>query len=175
MCPDSRRVFAECCSRRVGVSQETDDIHVLAPEAQQGRYAFESCLTLTSITFAMDHTNKPLSFFFHEYGRSVGMVPRSSLKEGKNSQMHQHGTWNQQVGVNLRGEKNKDTQTNQNKQTNSPQAESPPSCSLSSVPGETGETKLMTINGPEFSNEKHGSAGRCSRKVSKRLQMDFAS
>ena len=26
-------------------------------------------------------------FFFHEYGRRVGMVPRSSLKEGKNSQM----------------------------------------------------------------------------------------
>ena len=24
-----------------------------------------------------------LSFFFHEYGRRVGMVPRSSLKEGK--------------------------------------------------------------------------------------------
>ena len=28
-----------------------------------------------------------LTFFFHEYGRRVGMVPRSSLKEGKNSQM----------------------------------------------------------------------------------------
>ena len=26
-------------------------------------------------------------FFFHEYGRRVGMVPRSSLKGGKNSQM----------------------------------------------------------------------------------------
>ena len=26
-------------------------------------------------------------FFFHEHGRRVGMVPRSSLKEGKNSQM----------------------------------------------------------------------------------------
>ena len=26
-------------------------------------------------------------FFFHEYGRRVGMVPRSSLKEGKNSQI----------------------------------------------------------------------------------------
>ena len=25
--------------------------------------------------------------FFHEYGRRVGMVPRSSLKEGKNNQM----------------------------------------------------------------------------------------
>ena len=28
-----------------------------------------------------------LFFFFHEYGRRVGMVPRSSLKEGKYSQM----------------------------------------------------------------------------------------
>ena len=27
------------------------------------------------------------TFFFHEYGRRVGMVPRSSLKEGKYSQM----------------------------------------------------------------------------------------
>ena len=26
-------------------------------------------------------------FFFHEYGRRVGMVPRSSLKDGKNNQM----------------------------------------------------------------------------------------
>ena len=51
----SRRVFAECCSlSRVGVSQEADDSNVLAPGAQLGRYAFESCLTLTSITFAME-------------------------------------------------------------------------------------------------------------------------
>ena len=28
--------------------------------------------------------------------------------------------------------------------------------------------KLMTINGPEFSNEEHGSAGLCSSKVSKK-------
>ena len=56
----SRRVFAECCSLgRVGVSHETEDSNVLAPGAQLGRYAFESCLTLTSITFVMDHTNKP--------------------------------------------------------------------------------------------------------------------
>ena len=55
----SRRVFAECCSlSRVGVSREADDSNVLAPGAQLGRYAFESCLTLTSITFAMDQTNK---------------------------------------------------------------------------------------------------------------------
>ena len=55
----SRRVFAECCSlRRIGVSQAANDDNVLAPGAQLGRYAFESCLTLTSITFAMDETNK---------------------------------------------------------------------------------------------------------------------
>ena len=55
----SRRVFAECCSlSKVGIGQEADDSNVLAPGAQLGRYAFESCLTLTSITFAMDQTNK---------------------------------------------------------------------------------------------------------------------
>ena len=55
-----RRVFAECCSLgRGGVSHETDENNALAPGAQLGRYAFESCLTLTSITFAMDHTNTP--------------------------------------------------------------------------------------------------------------------
>ena len=55
----SRRVFAECCSlSRIGVSQVANDSNVLAPGAQLGRYAFESCLTLTSITFAMDQTNK---------------------------------------------------------------------------------------------------------------------
>ena len=32
------------------------------------------------------------SFFFHEYGRRVGMVPRSSLKEGKKRQMVEKGT-----------------------------------------------------------------------------------
>ena len=54
------RVFAECCSLgRVGASHETEDSSGLAPGAQLGKYAFESCLTLTTITFDMDHTNKP--------------------------------------------------------------------------------------------------------------------
>ena len=65
--------------------------------------------------------------FFHEYGRRVGMVPKSSLKEGKNSQMVEKRT--------------KTTKTTQNQTNHSPQAESPPSCSLSSVLGETSETK----------------------------------
>ena len=54
------RVFAECCSLgRVGASHETEDSNALAPGAQLGKYAFESCLTLATITFDMDHTNKP--------------------------------------------------------------------------------------------------------------------
>ena len=32
------------------------------------------------------------SFFFHEYGRRVGMVPRSSLKGGKSSLMVEKST-----------------------------------------------------------------------------------
>ena len=55
-----QRVFAECCSLgSVGVNHETEDSSVLAPGAQLGRYAFESCLTLATITFDMDCTNKP--------------------------------------------------------------------------------------------------------------------
>ena len=50
---------SECSLGRVGVSHETEDSNVLAPGAQLGKYAFESCLTLTSITFVMDHTNQP--------------------------------------------------------------------------------------------------------------------
>ena len=55
-----RRVFAECCSLgSVGVSHVTEDSSALAPGAQLGKYAFESCLTLATITFDMDRTNKP--------------------------------------------------------------------------------------------------------------------
>ena len=66
------------------------------------------------------------TFFFHEYGRRVGMVPRSSLKEGKNRQMVEKGT-----------KAPKPTQTKHP----SPQAETPPSCSLPSTLGETCETE----------------------------------
>ena len=55
----NRRVFAERCSlSKVGIGQDAEDINVLAPGAQLGRYAFESCLTLTSIIFAMDQANR---------------------------------------------------------------------------------------------------------------------
>ena len=50
----SRRVYAERCSlSKVGIGNDEDDTNVLAPGAQLGRFAFESCLTLTSITFAI--------------------------------------------------------------------------------------------------------------------------
>ena len=70
-------------------------------------------------------------FFFHEYGRRVGMVPRSSLKGGKNSLMVEKGT-----------EKPNTKPNKQNTTTQGPQAASPPSCSLSSVQGETCETRV---------------------------------
>ena len=80
------------------------------------------------------------------------MVPRSSLKEGKNSQMVQ--------------KKDKDNPTNKQK----PQTTASlhhlvvfPLCWMKQV-----KRKLLTINGPEFSNEEHGSAGLCSSKVSKK-------
>ena len=44
---------------KVGTGREEDATNVLGSGAQLGRFAFESCLTLTSITFAMDRTNKP--------------------------------------------------------------------------------------------------------------------
>ena len=63
----------------------------------------------------------------HEYGCRLGMVSKSLLKEGKTSQMVEKRT--------------RTTKTNQKQANHSPQAESPPSCSLSSVLGETSETK----------------------------------
>lgn len=52
-------MFAECCSLiSVGVGQAADGSNVLAPGAQLGHCAFESCLLLRSITFAMDHTSR---------------------------------------------------------------------------------------------------------------------
>ena len=64
--------------------------------------------------------------FFHEYGRRVGMVPRSSLKEGKKRQMVEKGT------------KTPKTTQKPNTQARRP---TPPSCSLPYTLGETCETE----------------------------------
>ena len=65
-------------------------------------------------------------FLFHEYGRRVGMVPRSSLKEGKKRQMVEKGT------------KTPKTNPKPNTQARRP---TPPSCSLPYTLGETCETE----------------------------------
>ena len=104
--------------------------------------SYASCVLCQRGINSIDHW---LSFcqvarlFLHEYGRRVGMVPRSSLKEGKNRQMVEKGT----------------KAPNQPKTKNpSPQAETPPSCSLPSTLGETCETELVAISGPEFAKKR---------------------
>ena len=89
-------------------------------------------------------------FFFHEYGRRVGMVRRSSLKGGKNSLM-------------VRKEQGHPTQPNQT--TQSPQAESSIVFPLYWVKR---KRKRVTRNGPDFTNEKHIGAGLYSSKVTKK-------
>ena len=81
-------------------------------------------------------SSRPHGLFSHEYGRRVGMVPRSSLKGGKVSRMVEKKT---------RTTNNKKTNRTQNQK--GPQAASPPSCSLSSVLGETGETRKSVKKG----------------------------
>ena len=67
-----------------------------------------------------------LTFFFREYGRRVGMVPRSSLKEGKKRQMVEKGT---------------KTPKNNPKPNTQARRPTPPSCSLPYKLGETCETE----------------------------------
>ena len=63
--------------------------------------------------------------------------PRVRTPCGHGAQVIVEGREEQSDG----GENNKETQHNPNQTTHGPQAKSPPSCSLSSVLGETGETK----------------------------------
>ena len=79
-------------------------------------------------------------FFFHEYGRRVGMVPRSSLKEGKSSQMVE-----------------KRTKTPKPTQNQTPQARRPKLHHLVVFPlhwVRHVKRKLMAIDGPEFSKKE---------------------
>ena len=77
-----------------------------------------------------------------EVGTTVFFFPRVRTPCGHGAQVIVEGREEQSDG----GEKNKDTQHNPNQtqpkpKTQSPQAKSPPSSKLSSVLGETGETK----------------------------------
>ena len=96
--------------------------------------------------------------FFHEYGRRVGMVPRSSLKEGKNRQMVEKGT-----------------KTPNQPKPNTP-ARRPKLHHLVVFPlhwVKRVKRRLVAINGPEFSREKDGSANCVHGKPPRRLQTDF--
>ena len=103
-----------------------------------------------------------LPFFFHEYGRRVGMVPRSSLKEGKNSQMVEKRT--------------KTPKPNQHQQT--PQARRPNLHHLVVFPlhwVKRVKQKLMAIKGLN-SRKTRTTAQVCGQgKSPRRLQTDYPS
>ena len=52
-----RRLFAECCSLSI-VGATSEAANELAPGAQLGPFAFESCLALVSVTFPMARNHK---------------------------------------------------------------------------------------------------------------------
>ena len=73
----------KCCTRaNVACSRATDLTISACPLNMQGTTDMSQVAYSAGNSEAQD-----TRFFFHEYGRRVGMVPRSSLKEGKNSQM----------------------------------------------------------------------------------------
>ena len=72
------------------VQPAEDDAHMEDGDSATTSSADESdCLSNHP---ASPETRPAQDFFFHEYGRRVGMVPRSSLKEGKKGQMVEKGT-----------------------------------------------------------------------------------
>ena len=96
---------------------------------------------------------KPLpkpTFFFHEYGRRVGMVPRSSLKEGKNNQMVEKGT-------------KTPNQPKPNTKARRPKLHHLVVFPLHWV--KRVKRRLVAINGPEFSREKGRQRKLCSWKA----------
>ena len=109
----------------------------------------------------------PHLIFFHEYGRRVGMVPRSSLKGGKNSLM-----------VEKRTRKPNNTQ---NKQPPQPRAHRPclhhhvvfPLCKVKHV-----RRERVSRKGPELTKEKHIGGfvlKQSCKKASKGLHFTFMS
>ena len=103
----------------------------------------------------------PELFFFHEHGRRVGMVPRSSLKKGHNQMVKKRTkTAQQQIKQNQPQPTGRDSTTKQN--------------FLCTEVKEV-RRKLLTVYGPEFTKEEHDSKGLCSAKSQRSCQMDFTS
>ena len=76
---------AKACESKI---EEANGIPVQRAKDEGGTPDIEATgKTLALMQTAVMSFGRNQSFFFHEYGRRVGMVPRSSLKEGKNSQM----------------------------------------------------------------------------------------
>ena len=99
------------------------------------------------------------TFFFHEYGRRVGMVPRSSLKEGKKRQMVEKGT---------------KTPKNQPKnQTPKPAGRLHHLVVFPIHWVKRVKLRLVTTSGPEFAKEVDCSASCVLGKPPRRLQTDF--
>ena len=105
--------------------------------------------------------------FFHEYGRRVGGVPRSSLK-GKETQL--------MMGKRTQGNPRKEpNRTPTNQQTKRPEAVSPSSkqCFLCTEVRQVRKDWLRTIYGPEFST-KVCQEGQCaSEEQSEASQRGF--
>ena len=122
------------------------------------RMAAPLCLA-SWIRFETVMNQQDWRIFFHEYGRRVGMVPRSSLKEGKNRQMVEKGT--------------KAPKPTQKPNT---QARRPKLHHLVVFPQHSVKRvklRLVAISGPEFAKEKDCSASCVHGKPPRRLQTDF--
>ena len=99
---------------------------------------------------AVDSRVAKVGFFSHEYGRRVGMVPRSSLKEGKNNQMVVKGT-------------KTPNQPKPNTKARRPQLHHLVVFPLHWV--KRVKRRLVAIIGPEFSREKGRQRKLCSWKA----------
>ena len=83
--PKAKVVIAALCGQKAHVHSalrvHMEQVDILVGEEAQQDMDLKSA-------FVPAIPRQPfLRFFFHEYGHRVGMVPRSSLKEGKYSQM----------------------------------------------------------------------------------------
>ena len=153
--PDHQRYFIRPVSREEAKTNTAcTDYDLRASEAASYIPGCHVVIVTTGLVWGQ--------IFFHEYGRRVGMVPRSSLKEGKNSQMVEKRT--------------KTPKPNQHQQT--PQARRPNLHHLVVFPlhwVKRVKQKLMAIKGLN-SRKTRTTAQVCRQgKSPRRLQTDYPS